>query len=53
MIVTITDVTDQEHANRLLEERVREKQSLLKTMKLQAEIERRQRAETYLKQNSE
>lgn len=52
VIVTITDVTDQEHANRLLEERVREKtQSLLENNEqLQAEIEERQRAEAYLKQ---
>ncbi len=51
IIVTITDVTDQEHANRVLEERVREKtQSLLENNEqLQAEIEERQRAEAYLK----
>lgn len=51
VIVTITDVTDQEHANRLLEERVKEKtQSLLENNEqLQAEIEERQRAEAYLK----
>ncbi len=51
IIVTITDVTDQEHANWLLEERVKEKtQSLLENnQQLQAEIEERQRAEAHLK----
>ncbi|EKO3982652.1 HAMP domain-containing protein [Vibrio fluvialis] len=51
IIVTITDVTDQEHANRLLEERVREKTRDLidKNEQLQAEVEERERAEAYLK----
>jgi len=51
IIVTITDVTDQEHANWLLEKRVKEKtQSLLQNnQQLQAEIEERHRAEAHLK----
>ncbi|HGF7190542.1 TPA: ATP-binding protein [Vibrio cholerae] len=51
IIVTITDVTDQEHANRLLEQRVKEKTQSLreKNRELQAEVEERQRAEAHLK----
>lgn len=51
IIVTITDVTDQEHANRLLEQRVKEKTQSLreKNRQLQAEVEERQRAEAHLK----
>lgn len=51
VIITITDVTDQEHANRLLEERVRAKTHSLreKNHQLLAEIEQHHRTENHLK----
>lgn len=51
IIVTITDVTDQELANRILEERVKEKTQSLreKNHQLLAEIDERHRAELSLK----
>ncbi len=50
IIVTITDVTDQDHANRLLEQRVNENPIIAReNRQLQAEVEERQRADAHLK----
>ena len=55
IIITITDVTDQEHANYLLEKRVKAKTRTLrqKNLELLLEIEERQRTEAHLKKAQE
>ena len=51
VIITITDVTEQEIAQRILEQRVKEKTQSLreKNQQLEAEIEERERTEAHLK----